>query len=73
MAADSVIRAVRAYTCLTPDNQWVEPPSRGVFSTAPHAASADPAPAQLMLSYDSGCHHPSSSLQELIDTPAISK
>jgi hypothetical protein len=77
VTADSIIRAVRAYTCLTPDNQWVEPPSRVIFSSAPLAApvavaeviaqqTIDAATAQPLLSGDS-------SLQNLIDTPAIRK
>jgi len=40
VTGDSIIRALRAYTCLTGDNQWVEPPSRVIFSSAPHAAPA---------------------------------
>lgn len=34
VSGDSIVRAVRAYTCLTGDNQWVEPPSRVIFSSA---------------------------------------
>ena len=30
VTGDSIIRAVRAYTCLTPDSQWIEPPRRFV-------------------------------------------
>jgi len=31
--ADSVIRAIRAYTCLTDDGQWIEPPAHVVVSS----------------------------------------
>ncbi|MGA3294899.1 MAG: hypothetical protein ABSE45_13060 [Candidatus Acidiferrales bacterium] len=33
VTSDSIIRAVRAYTCLTDDNQWIEPPTQVVFSS----------------------------------------
>jgi hypothetical protein len=80
VTADSVIRAVRAYTCLTPDNQWIDPPSRVIFSTAPHTASADPArlspcaasPATNHLPALSGVEGPPVTAS-LIDTPAIRK
>lgn len=32
--ADTVIRALRAYTCLTDDGRWHEPPARVIFSSA---------------------------------------
>ena len=35
ITGESIIRAVRAYTCLTDDNNWVEPASRVIFSSAP--------------------------------------
>jgi hypothetical protein len=31
---DAIIRAVRAYTCLSDNNKWVEPASRVIFSSA---------------------------------------
>ena len=34
ISADGIVRTVRAYTCLTADNRWVEPPSRVIFSSA---------------------------------------
>lgn len=43
VTADSVIRAMRAYSCITESGQWVEPPTRVVFSVvrpAPESASA---------------------------------
>ena len=36
VSADAVIRAVRAYSCLDDSNQWVDPPSRVIFSSAPN-------------------------------------
>jgi hypothetical protein len=33
--SDSIIRAVRAYTCLTDDNKWIEPATRVIVSAAP--------------------------------------
>jgi len=47
--ADSVIRAIRAYSCITESSQWVEPPARVVFSVvrpAPESAAGAPAPAE---------------------------
>lgn len=32
--ADSVIRAIRAYSCLDENNKWVEPPTNVIFSVA---------------------------------------
>jgi hypothetical protein len=38
---------VRAYTRITDDGQWIEPPSRVIFSSASRPASTQPAlPAQ---------------------------
>jgi hypothetical protein len=34
VTADSVIRAIRAYSCLTPSGQWIEPPAHVIFSVA---------------------------------------
>jgi hypothetical protein len=34
VTADSVIRAIRAYSRLTPAGQWIEPPAQVVFSVA---------------------------------------
>ena len=34
VTADSVIRAIRAYSRLTPKGQWIEPPAQVVFSVA---------------------------------------
>ncbi|MGH9711862.1 MAG: hypothetical protein ACRD5M_00995 [Candidatus Acidiferrales bacterium] len=31
--ADTIIRALRAYTCLTDDGRWHEPPARVIFSS----------------------------------------
>ena len=33
VTSDSVVRAVRAYTCLTSDNRWIEPATRVTFSS----------------------------------------
>ena len=33
VTGDMVIRAIRAYSCVTPSGQWVEPPARVVFTT----------------------------------------
>ncbi|HXQ24811.1 MAG TPA: hypothetical protein VN822_00245 [Candidatus Acidoferrales bacterium] len=33
VTGDCIVRAVRAYTCLTTDNKWVEPPTRVLFSS----------------------------------------
>jgi hypothetical protein len=68
ITGDCIIRAVRAYTCLTPQNTWVEPASRVIFSTAPAPASAS-ASADLVLSEVEG----SLTTALLIDTPAIRK
>jgi hypothetical protein len=39
LTADTVIRALRAYTCLTDTGRWVEPPTHVIFSmTRPGAA-----------------------------------
>ena len=47
VTGDTIIRALRAYSCLTDDGRWVEPESRVVFSYQPpvpglpaHAQSA---------------------------------
>lgn len=40
VTGDTIIRAVRAYTCLTDDNHWVEPASSVIFSKALPAGSA---------------------------------
>lgn len=47
VTADAVIRAVRAQTCLTDDNRWIEPPTHVVFSAAhrdelPHHSASQP-------------------------------
>jgi hypothetical protein len=44
VTGDSIIRALRAYTCLADDRHWVEPPSRVLYSSerryqGPQAAS----------------------------------
>jgi hypothetical protein len=51
VTGDCIIRAVRAYTCLTPQNTWVEPASRVIFSTAPAPA---PVSGELALSATEG-------------------
>jgi hypothetical protein len=58
ISADGIVRTVRAYTCLTADNRWVEPPSRVIFSSAsasplvvtapPSQDSLSPAPVALL-------------------------
>ena len=35
VTANSVIRAVRAYCCITDDGRWVEPPKQVIYSLAP--------------------------------------
>ncbi|MGH9736465.1 MAG: hypothetical protein ACRD8A_17990 [Candidatus Acidiferrales bacterium] len=56
--ADSVIRAIRAYSCLDENNKWAEPPTQVIFSVADrqipssgrsrikHAVRACPEPAR---------------------------
>jgi hypothetical protein len=47
VTGDTIVRAVRAYTRITDDGQWIDPPSRVIFSSASRAASTQPAlPAQ---------------------------
>jgi hypothetical protein len=46
VTADSVIRAIRAYSCLTNDNRWVEPTSRVEFSVAKPVPPVRLAPQQ---------------------------
>jgi hypothetical protein len=41
VSADSIIRAVRAYACLTDDNRWVEPATHVVFSRDDAAAAGN--------------------------------
>jgi len=55
--ADSVVRAIRAYSCIDENNKWSEPPTQGIFSVADrqipssgrsgikHAVRACPEPA----------------------------
>lgn len=54
VTADSVIRAVRAYACLSDEGRWVEPASHVVFSSAtrPLAASALHAGAALLTAHN---------------------
>jgi hypothetical protein len=42
VTSDSIVRAVRAYTCLTDDNRWVEPTARVVFSSTARAPKRPP-------------------------------
>jgi hypothetical protein len=35
VTGDTLLRAVRAYTCITDDNKWVEPATQVIFSTKP--------------------------------------
>ena len=49
VTADSVIRAIRAYSCITESGEWVEPPTRVVYSVvrpAPESAAGAPAPVE---------------------------
>ena len=47
VTGDTIVRAVRAYTRITDDGQWIDPPSRVIFSSASRPASTQPAlPAQ---------------------------
>lgn len=39
ITSDSIVRAVRAYACLTNDNRWIEPTKRVVVTTVPPAGS----------------------------------
>jgi hypothetical protein len=49
---DTIIRAVRAYTCLGRDNKWTEPPTQVIYSTPPRFAEVsgsnptEPTPAR---------------------------
>jgi hypothetical protein len=52
VTADSVIRAIRAYSCITDSGQWVEPPTRVVFSVVrptPESAAGAPSPAEQLV------------------------
>jgi hypothetical protein len=40
--AQSVIQAIRAYSCLTDDNRWVEPPTRVEYVITANRAPATP-------------------------------
>jgi hypothetical protein len=40
--AQSVIQAIRAYSCLTDDNRWVEPPTRVEYTITANRAPATP-------------------------------
>jgi hypothetical protein len=80
LTGESIIRAVRAYTCLTSENQWVEPPSRVIFSSQPLPAPArhgDGLPASIAVSprlpAQSGEEILVREDPELIDTVAIRK
>jgi hypothetical protein len=42
VSGDSIIRAIRAYSCLTPNNKWVEPPTRVIYSTEPRRPDQEP-------------------------------
>jgi len=44
VTADSIIRAIRAYSCLTDDNRWVEPCSRVEFAVTKTAPQPQQAP-----------------------------
>ena len=37
VTGDSIIRALRAYTCLADDRHWVEPPARVIYSSEPNS------------------------------------
>ena len=43
VSGESIIRAVRAYSCLTSDNKWIEPPTRVIYSS-PQRPSQDRRP-----------------------------
>lgn len=83
VSADSVIRAVRAYTCLTSDNKWVEPPSRVIFSSAsapPVVASpvggqslAEAHSGHLLSSAEFSAQSPAADHRNLINTRTIRK
>jgi hypothetical protein len=45
ISADGIVRTVRAYTCLTRDNRWVEPPTRVIFSSTPASPLVVAAPS----------------------------
>jgi hypothetical protein len=38
VTGDSIIRAIRAYSCLTPNNKWIEHPTRVIYSSESKAA-----------------------------------
>ena len=55
VTGQTVINALRAYTCLTDDGRWVEPPSQVVFSTSrPLAHPPHPHPAEAALPAKAG-------------------
>jgi len=53
VTGQTVINALRAYTCLTDDGRWVDPPSHVIFSTSPRLASL-PLPAEAELPAKAG-------------------
>jgi hypothetical protein len=84
VTGQTIINALRAYTCLTDDGRWVEPSSHVVFSTSPALAgpptiAALPAkvglPAAAEPPAQAGSSDPDEILelpdQSLIDTPTI--
>jgi len=44
VTGDTIVRAVRAYTRITDDGQWIDPPSRVIFSSGSRPAPALVAP-----------------------------
>jgi hypothetical protein len=73
VTGQTVINALRAYTCLTDDGRWVEPPSQVVFSTS-RPLTHLPLPAEGELHAETSL--PASSLEPpasgiLIDTLTI--
>ncbi len=42
ITGDTMLRTIRAYVCLSDDNQWIEPTSNVVFSTRPSTDTRPP-------------------------------
>jgi hypothetical protein len=82
VTGDCIIRAVRAYSCLGPDNKWTEPPAHVIVSSASVLKSAngthsiEVAPKELALAASPQRRPPRKRAlkpQVLIDTTAIRK
>ena len=48
VTGDTIVRAVRAYTRITDDGQWIDPPSRVIFSSGSRPATPQPPPKYMI-------------------------